>query len=170
LFAVAIGAELGLSKAEIQLGLAGCKPAKMRMEVWNWNGVCVLNDAYNANADSVVAALQTLSEMPCAGRRVAVLGDMAELGVYTSAAHEEAGRKAAELGVQQLFAVGKMGGVTADAARAAGLKAASEFADVATATEAVKQFLKMGDVILLKASRASRLERLAEAMRTPVAS
>ncbi|MDB6064341.1 MAG: UDP-N-acetylmuramoyl-tripeptide--D-alanyl-D-alanine ligase [Pedosphaera sp.] len=170
MFAVAIGAELGLSKSEIQKGLAECKPAKMRLESWNWNGVCVLNDAYNANADSVLAALQTLSEMPCGGRRVAVLGDMAELGAHTPAAHEEVGRKAAELGLDQLFAVGKMAGVTAEAARSAGMKAVVEFADMTATTEEVKRFLKTGDVILLKASRASRLERLAEALKPPGAS
>ena len=139
----------------------------MRLQIWNCNDVCVLDDAYNANADSMLAALQTLSELPCAGRRVAVLGDMAELGAHTRAAHEEAGRRAAELGVDQLFTIGRMAGVTADAARAAGLKAASDFADLAPAAVAVKQFLRAGDVLLLKASRAARLERLAEALKTP---
>ena len=83
LLAVAVGAELGLTRAEIQNGLLECKPAKMRMQAWDWNGVWVLDDAYNANADSMLAALQTLREMPCAGRRVAVLGDMAELGAHS---------------------------------------------------------------------------------------
>jgi UDP-N-acetylmuramoyl-tripeptide--D-alanyl-D-alanine ligase len=126
----------------------------------------VLDDTYNANADSVAAALQTLQELPCEGRRVAVLGDMAELGAHSVAAHEEAGRRAAELGVEQLFAVGKMAGVMAGAARAAGLGRIFEFADVATAANAVKQFVKPGDLVLLKASRATRLERVAEALRT----
>jgi UDP-N-acetylmuramoyl-tripeptide--D-alanyl-D-alanine ligase len=163
LFAVAIGAELGLSAAEIRRGLIECKPAKMRLQMENWNGVCVLNDAYNANADSVLMALQTLREMTCAGRRVAVLGDMAELGAQTVAAHEEIGRKTAELGIDQLFAVGKMAGVIAGAARAAKMNQVVEFEDVKAAAAALKRLLKAGDAVLFKASRAARLESLIEA-------
>jgi len=166
LFAIAVGVELGLSRAEIERGLLECKPAKMRLQLWSWNGVTVLDDAYNANADSMRAALETLREMPCAGRRVAVLGDMAELGKYTVAAHEEIGRRAAESGVDRLFAVGKMATVMADAARAAGLKDADAFTEIAAAAETVKQSLQAGDVLLLKASRSTRLERLGEALRS----
>ena len=165
LFAIAIGMELGLSRAEIARGLAECGPAKMRLELWEHSGVRVLDDAYNANADSVVAALQTLRELPCKGRRVAVLGDMAELGIHSQAAHEEIGRRAAELGVGQLFAVGKMATVMAHAARGAGLNRVFEFVDVETAAAAVKTFVKSGDVVLLKASRATRLERIGEVLR-----
>jgi UDP-N-acetylmuramoyl-tripeptide--D-alanyl-D-alanine ligase len=165
LFAVAIGAEFGLSRAEIERGLAECQPPKMRLQLWEHNGVRVLDDAYNANADSVLAALQTLRDLPCKGRRVAVLGDMAELGAHSEAAHEEIGRCAAELGVGQLFAVGKMAPVVARAARSAGLNRVFEFPDVETAAAAVKRFVKTGDVLLLKASRAARLERVAEILR-----
>jgi UDP-N-acetylmuramoyl-tripeptide--D-alanyl-D-alanine ligase len=165
LFAVAAAAELGLDRAQIQAGLAECKPAKMRMQWWELNGVRVLDDAYNANADSMIAALQTLRELPCRGRRVAVLGDMAELGAQSEAAHEEVGRRAAELGVGQLFAVGKNAALLARGARAAGLNRVLEFAEVESAAAAVKKFVKMGDVLLLKASRATRLERVAELLR-----
>ncbi len=165
LFAIAIGAELGLSQAEIQKGLAECKPAKMRLQLWNWNGVSVLDDTYNANADSMLAALLTLQELPCAGRRVAVLGDMAELGAHSETAHEEVGRRTAELGIDQLFAVGTRAGVMARAARAAGMRGVGDFADIGTATDAVKRFLKTGDAVLLKASRSVRLERLVEALK-----
>ena len=71
----------------------------MRLQVWEVHGVRVLDDAYNANADSTLAALRTLQDMPCKGRRLAVLGDMAELGRHSEAAHQEVGRCAAELGV-----------------------------------------------------------------------
>ena len=78
----------------------------------------------------------------------------------------EIGRRAAELGIAQLFAVGKMAPVMGRAARAAGLNRVFEFADVETAAAAVKSFVKAGDVVLLKASRAMRLERIAELLRT----
>ncbi len=165
MFAIALGAELGLSREEIQRGLAACEPPKMRLQVWELNGVRVLDDAYNANTDSVLAALETLRDLPFRGRRVAVLGDMAELGQHTESAHLEVGRRAAELGVEQLFVVGRMASVMARAAREAGLMRVLEFQDVEPAAVAVKQFLKPGDVLLLKASRSSRLERISELLR-----
>jgi UDP-N-acetylmuramoyl-tripeptide--D-alanyl-D-alanine ligase len=164
-YAIAVGAEMGLSRTEIERGLIECQPAKMRMQLWELNGVRLLDDCYNANADSMIAALQTLQELPCKGRRVAVLGDMAEQGMQCEAAHEDVGRQAAELGIGQLFTVGKMASVLARAARDAGLTRVIEFADVETATAALKSFMKSGDLILLKASRSARLERISEALK-----
>jgi UDP-N-acetylmuramoyl-tripeptide--D-alanyl-D-alanine ligase len=165
LFAIAVGNELGLARAEIERGLAECEPLKMRLQIWELNGVRVLDDAYNANADSMLAALQTLQDVPCKGRRIAVLGDMAELGTHAEAAHMEVGRRAAESGVSQLFVVGKMAAVVGRAARDAGLTRVFEFLDVESAASAVKGFVKSGDVLLLKASRAARLERISEMLR-----
>ncbi|MGH7943262.1 MAG: UDP-N-acetylmuramoyl-tripeptide--D-alanyl-D-alanine ligase [Limisphaerales bacterium] len=164
-FAMAVGAHIGTTVAEIQRGLAECKPAKMRMQYWEAGGIRVLDDAYNANADSMVTALETLRDLPMQGRRVAVLGDMAELGAHSEAAHAEVGRRAAELQIGQLFAVGKMAPVVAKAARDAGLARVIEFENVEAATKAIKSFLKSGDLVLLKASRSSRLERIAETLK-----
>jgi UDP-N-acetylmuramoyl-tripeptide--D-alanyl-D-alanine ligase len=165
LLAISIGAELGASRPEIEHGLIECQPAKMRLNFWEAGGVRVLDDSYNANADSTIAALETLCDLPLQGRRVAVLGDMAELGAHSAAAHEEIARRAAELKLNQLFAVGRMAAVTAQAARVAGLARVFEFADVEGAVMAVKNFLKPGDVVLLKASRSARLERIAETLK-----
>jgi len=165
LLAGAVGAEVGLTSEQVGRALAGCTPPKMRLQLWEANGVRVLDDAYNANADSMLAALQTLHDLPCAGRRVAVLGDMAELGAHSIAAHVEVGRRAAELGVNRLFAVGKMAGHLAGAARAAGLSAVTEIAEIAGAGETVRRELLPGDVVLLKASRSTRLERVGEVIR-----
>ncbi len=165
LFAIAVGVELGLSRDEIERGLQECQPAKMRLQLWELNGVLVLDDTYNANPDSMLAALQTFQELPCKGRRVAVLGDMAELGSHSHGSHEELGRRAAELGIAQLFAVGQMAPVMAQGARGAGLNRVLEFGDVDAAAAAVKSFVRSGDVLLLKASRATRLERITELLR-----
>jgi UDP-N-acetylmuramoyl-tripeptide--D-alanyl-D-alanine ligase len=166
MLAIAAGAELGLSYAQITSGLAACPPPKMRMQFWEANGVRVLDDAYNANTDSMIAALETLCDLPFQGRRVAVLGDMGEQGAHSASAHAEVGRHAARLGIGQLFAVGPLAAGTAQAARAAGLKRVIEFADVESAVTAVRKFLKSGDVVLLKASRTARLERIAESLKT----
>lgn len=165
MFALAAGAEMGLNREELERGLEQCRPAKMRLQLWEANGVRILDDSYNANADSMAAALATLQSLPCSGRRVAVLGDMAELGAHSQTAHEEVGRRAAELGVGQLFAVGAMAPALARGARDAGLNRVFEFSDVDSAAAAVRRFVKEGDLLLLKASRATRLERIADVLR-----
>jgi UDP-N-acetylmuramoyl-tripeptide--D-alanyl-D-alanine ligase len=166
LFALALGAELGLDRAAIEHGLAICAPAKMRLQLCQPGGIRVLDDAYNANADSMLAALQTLSDLPCAGRRVAVLGDMAELGESSRAAHAEVGRRAAEFHLDQLFTVGRQAGEIATAARRGGLQTVVEIPEVEMAVSAVREFARPGDVVLIKASRAMRLERITEALQT----
>ena len=165
LLVIAAAAEFGLTPAEIRRGLLNCPPPKMRMQLWEINGVRVLDDAYNANADSMLAALQTLHDLPCRGHRVAVLGDMAELGEHTAAAHEEIGRRTAQLSIARLVAVGKMAAQTAAAAREAGLREVLEFPDLSGVASVIKASVKAGDLVLLKASRAAGFERLSEALR-----
>lgn len=160
--AIAVAAELGLSRDEIQRGLAASAPAKMRLQLSECRGVGILDDTYNANADSARAALETLRDLPCRGRRIAVLGEMSELGNFSEAAHEEVGRCAAETGVDALFAVGRMAGILGAAARAAGLRAVNEFEDIGPAAVALAGTVRAGDLVLFKASRAARLERIVE--------
>ena len=164
LFALAVGAELELDRAQIERGLAACPPSKMRLQLSRASGVRVLDDSYNANADSMLAALDTLCSLPGPGRRVAVLGDMAELGLTSGPAHAEVGRRAAELGLDQLFAVGTRAAEMAAAARAGGLGNVVEFLDVDHAAQAVNDFARPGDAVLVKASRAMRLERITETL------
>jgi UDP-N-acetylmuramoyl-tripeptide--D-alanyl-D-alanine ligase len=155
--AVAVARELGLGDAQIRKGLDRCKPAKMRLQLWEANGIQVLDDSYNANADSMLAALETLKELPGRGRKVAILGDMAELGKHAEAAHAEVGRRVAELGIDLLIAVGKHAAVTAKPVRNA-----EQFPDVESACAAVPKLVRPGDLVLLKASRAMRIERIGE--------
>ena len=164
LFALAAGAELELDRAQIERGLALCAPSKMRLQLRDAGGVRVLDDAYNANADSMLAALETLRALPCSGRRIAALGDMAELGDSSGPAHAEVGRRAAELGVDQLFAIGTRSAEMAAAARGGGLRNVVEILDVDDAARAVKDFARPGDAVLVKASRAMRLERITETL------
>ena len=159
--AIAAAAELGLSRDAITRGLAECPVSAMRLQLSEKNGVRWLNDAYNANADSVRAALDTLASLPMKGNRFAVLGDMAELGSHAESAHREAGERAANC-VNGLIAVGEQASVTTAAAREAGLAQAEAVPDIGAASELLRNWLQPGDSILLKASRAERLEQLEE--------
>jgi len=161
-YAIVVGKELGLGRADIQRGLASCVGAKMRLQPKKIDDFIVLDDAYNANADSMQAALDTLQVFPCRGRRIAILGDMGELGETSVAAHEEVGRRAAEKGVDYLVAVGQKSRVMASAARTAGLRNVLDLAEVEKVGPAVTEIVRSGDVVLVKASRSTRLERVIE--------
>lgn len=162
LLAIAVAADLGLSQEQASAGLRGCRTPKMRLEISNLGGVRLLNDAYNANADSTRVAFETLAELPTTGRRIAVLGDMAELGPHARSGHEEMGRLAAELNFDLLLTIGEQAALTAEAARAAGLRKAGAVESLEMLAENLSDTLREGDVLLLKASRAARLERLIE--------
>ena len=118
-----------------------------------------LNDAYNANADSVRASLETLAALETAGRRFVVLGEMAELGEHAEDAHREAGELTASAAAG-LVAIGRWADVTAEAARAAGLKTVESVPDVRSAVDVLRDWVQPRDVVLLKASRAAKLEQI----------
>lgn len=161
LYALAVARELGVEASLAREGLAAFQPAPRRLNLLAAAGVDILDDTYNANTDSMVAALQTLSDLPCSGRRVAVLGDMAELGSHAEASHEEVGRTAARLEVDAVFAVGRRAMVTASAA---GVGRGRAFPEVGSAAAAVIHYVRAGDAVLVKASRSSGLERIVAAM------
>ncbi len=164
LLALALGAELGLSRAELSAGLASARPAPRRLCLSRVNGVLVLDDSYNANPDSMRAALETLRDLDCPGRRIAVLGDMSEQGAHAAAGHREVGRAAAAAGVTHLLAVGRWAGELCAGARAGGLERCECFAQVADAAEAVVRLAQPGDLVLIKASRAARLDVVADVL------
>lgn len=159
LYALAVAAELGVDPAAARDGLAVFQPMPGRLNVRASAGVHILDDSYNANADSMRAALQTLSDLPCTGRRVVVLGDMAELGPHSESAHEEVGIFAAEKGMDAVWTLGRYAAITA---RAAGPDVGRAFPDLGTAAAALVQTLRAGDAVLVKASRSSGLDRLVE--------
>lgn len=166
LLAVAVGCELGLSPEEIRRGLLAVKPPKMRLQTLKAGPFVVLVDCYNANADSTLAALDTLSALPAPGRKVAVLGDMGELGETAAAAHEEIGMRAAKAGVGLLVTAGCLSRATGAAARRAGLQAVVQFDDVEGACAGLPPLLRDGDLTLVKASRSSRFERIVQSIET----
>jgi len=164
--AAAAGLALGLSLETVAAALGQARAAsRWRMEITeNPGGVIVVNDAYNANPESMTAGLESAAAMRRAGGRViAVLGDMLELGPASAVFHAQAGEDAARLGVDALIAVGAFAGDLARGAARAGLEAV--VADDATqATELVRNLATPGDVVLVKASRALALESVARAL------
>ncbi|MGZ4505766.1 MAG: UDP-N-acetylmuramoyl-tripeptide--D-alanyl-D-alanine ligase [Blastococcus sp.] len=161
--AAALAAGLDPAGVADALSAAGSR-SRWRMEVdRRADGVTVVNDAYNANPESMRAALAALTGLP-ATRRIAVLGAMGELGPGAAAEHERLGRDAAAAGVDLIVAVGPDAVGIADGASAAGRRTEGESVHVpdrAAAHELLSAMLRPGDVVLVKASRSYGLEALA---------
>lgn len=164
--AAAAALALGLSADQIAGGLATARPPgrRLRLSPIGATGATLLDDCYNANPASTLAALQTLEELAPQPHRIAVLGDMRELGCQEEAGHREVGRRAAEAGLKRLVAFGPASRFVADEAMACGLAPDRVLVtdDPAKAAEAVRASLSANDVVLVKASRGTRLERVSE--------
>jgi len=144
--------------------LAGATSARWRMELLDTDdGVTVLNDAYNANPTSMRAALSALAHLDVApgARRIAVLGDMRELGRHHDDAHHEIGAWAAELGIDVVVGVGAGGRMIVDATSAGGA-AVHAVANAGDAVHIVSSMVRPGDAVLVKGSRALALEQVAD--------
>ncbi len=158
LAAVAVGREAGLTPAEIAVGLAEVGSLPLRMQVERWGEVVALVDCYNANPESVLSAAGTLSSLAGVRRRIAVLGEMLELGPESAALHADVGRALAESGMVDLVvAVGPGAASLAAGARRAGL-AAERFGEHEEAARWLVERLEAGDAVLFKASRGAALE------------
>jgi UDP-N-acetylmuramoyl-tripeptide--D-alanyl-D-alanine ligase len=157
---------LGISDEAIIAGLSEATGPEMRLQLKTIGGITVLNDAYNANPASMRAALETIRSLRTNGRRVAILGEMRELGLWAEQYHREIGELAARCGLDGLVCVGACAGWIAEAAIAAGMahQVVSHYADAAAAGDAVSRWISEGDLILLKASRAVGLETITKSI------
>ena len=168
-FAAAVGQLSGLHEGQVRAGLASYRPAAMRQDIREIGGITLMVDCYNAAPESMKAALSALSLIAGCHRRIAVLGDMKELGENTVALHRSVGVFAAEGGIDLLITVGDLGaeiakgameaGMSPDAIRITGGKNTYE----ATANY-LKTILREGDHVLFKASRSMALETMVEAL------
>jgi len=168
LAAAALAGQLGMDLAAVADGLSAAEArSRWRLEVTRRpDGVTVINDAYNANPEALTAALSTLAAMAGGGRALAVLGHMTELGAQEEELHERAGREAAQAGVAGLIVVGDqaapmLAGAKADPSWRGELV---QVRDAAGAVAAVDRLARPGDVVLVKASRAANLQRVALAL------
>jgi len=166
LLAAAVGDACGLGLEEIARGLEAVQLPGARMQVVKAHGAWIINDAYNANPDSMKAALASLSEFPGANRRLAVLGSMGELGPHATELHRELGEFAARQDLAFLIAVGPHAEACAKGAMSAGLNHNQIVAalDAEEATTALKPLLREGDAVLVKGSHFMGLERLVSAI------
>src|SRR2546421_1055550 len=164
LLAIAAGRAFGLSLEEAAAGLASAPLTKARLQIKEINGVQFLDDSYNANPDSMKAALQTLVELDSDGKRIAVLGEMRELGQETQRGHEEVGEAAAAFGIDQLIGIGEMGAVISRAAEKAGLEKSQAVGSTSEAAELLLEIAATGDLVLIKGSRLARTEDVIEAV------
>lgn len=160
LLACAAGLNLGISLEQASTALATYMPGDRRMEFIKANDLTIINDCYNAAPASMEAALKVLSTQN--GRKIAVLGDIKELGEYAFDAHKTIGKQVAALSIDALFTLGENGQLIADGAKEAGMQEASiaSFLNIEDLNQALIRFITSGDVILIKASRAMCLERV----------
>lgn len=166
LAAAAVGSVLGLPGAVIAQGLARFRPAAMRSQIVVSQGVKIINDCYNANPASMKAAVRLLAQAEGHRHKIAVVGDMLELGPGAVQMHEDVGAFVAQQGVDQLIACGRLGRSLAEGARRAGMDPAHimEVPDAESGASAVKALVKAGDVVLVKASRGMKLEQVVSAL------
>jgi len=163
MLAVAAGRAFGLSLEECAAGLASTPLTKARLQIRQIGGIQFIDDSYNANPDSMKAALRTLIELDAEGRRIAVLGEMGELGEESERGHREVGECAATVQVDELIAVGSAGAtIIARGAEKAGLKKTTAVGSPREAASILEKNAAPGDLILIKGSRSARMERVME--------
>lgn len=157
LAAAAVGMAMKVPVRSIVKALSDFSPAGKRSEILRVKGLTILNDSYNANPDSVLEALKTLRLMKTAGRRVAVLGDMLELGKNAEREHQKIGQSLARFKVDCLFTFGRLSKSTNDAAK---VRVKSHYDDKTQLAELLVNFVSDGDIILVKGSRGMKMEEV----------
>ncbi len=161
LAAIAVGRELDIPLSDAAAALKQYRPAGMRENIVEKGGVTVIEDCYNASPDSMKAMAETLMLKGAPGRRkIAVIGDMLELGDYAEEAHALAGQYMAEAGVDLLITYGPLSRFAAEAARAHGLLRVFDFQDKGDLIRQLTSMLKPGDVVAVKGSRGMQMEEI----------
>jgi UDP-N-acetylmuramoyl-tripeptide--D-alanyl-D-alanine ligase len=164
--ALALGA--GVSLAAVRRGLAQAMPFNMRMQRDNWRGIGILNDSYNANPGSMKAALETLALIGGRGKKIAVLGDMFELGKHSGKEHRELGRIAAQAKIAQLYLLGDQARQVRSGALRAGMKSDHVIigADHGDVARRLRQQVRRGDWLLVKGSRGMKMEKVLQELKS----
>jgi UDP-N-acetylmuramoyl-tripeptide--D-alanyl-D-alanine ligase len=165
--AAALAYHLRVSLAAIRRGLERARPLGMRMQIEQWQGIGIINDAYNANPASVEAAIRTLAEIKGRGERIAVLGDMFELGKQSPRQHLKVGKQVAQYKISALYLLGAEAEQVRKGALRAGMPAERIFIgrDHNGLVRQLRSRLRRGDWLLLKGSRGMRMEKILEGLK-----
>ncbi len=168
LAALCVAEGLGIELARLLPGVSALRPAHSRMERIDLPGLTLFDDCYNANPQSLRAAVRVLAGLHGFQRRVLVMGDMLELGELSAELHHEVGREAARAGVDAIVLVGTYVKAAASGALEGGLgaDAVTHFATTEEAARGVAELVREGDVVLVKGSRGMALERVVESLRS----
>ncbi len=164
LAAVGVGLHFGVSVDECIAGLKNCEYTEQRLEVINHKGIEIINDCYNSSPDSVRAALK-VQQMSLMRRKVAVLGDILEMGSYASGAHYELGADVAASGADVLITAGENAARIAEGAREAGMKEVISYASTEAAAADIPKLIHEGDSVLIKASHGMKFITITEAVK-----
>jgi UDP-N-acetylmuramoyl-tripeptide--D-alanyl-D-alanine ligase len=154
--AAAVGSILGIPLKDLAETARTLRSGKMRGERLTHNGITILNDCYNSNPEAAKAMLDTLAATPGA-RKIAVLGEMLELGAWAEKLHREVGSYAAARGIDSVIAIRGNARHLADAAREGGAKSYF-FEEPGEAGDALRALARAGDAVLCKGSRGTRVE------------
>lgn len=160
LLAAAAGWAAGLAKEQIASGLNQARLTGGRLHCTRINGILVVDDTYNANPDSMQAALHTVAELSCTGRRFAVLGRMGELGAFSEEGHVLVGRTAEELRLDCVVSVGTDAARITDAISPNAFTQSLHFGSAEEAAEWLRSHTAPGDIVLFKGSRLARMEQV----------
>ncbi len=159
LLAAAVGFKRGISAADISEALSNVEMTGGRLQERIINGVTILDDSYNANPDSMLAALRAVNEETVSGRKIAVLGFMGELGEHEESEHRILGERVVEMGIDALITVGSRASLINEGA--AGLKGENlNFNDHSEAAAHLRGQVAEGDLLLVKGSRAAAMEKV----------
>ena len=164
LAAIAVGEAFRVPKADIAKALKAFHATNMRMEFRKGNGFKIVSDCYNANPSSTRMALQTIGNMNVRGCRIAVLGDMLELGKASREMHREIGKLVPEMNFDLLLAVGEDAKEYVKGAKEGGLEQAFHFDSVQDVIEFLGEVVCEGDVLLVKGSRGMHMEQVVDAL------
>jgi UDP-N-acetylmuramoyl-tripeptide--D-alanyl-D-alanine ligase len=161
--AIAVGRHLGVAMSDIVAGLANATGPEMRLQLQTAGTIKILNDAYNANPHSMQAALETLRDMKTDGRKIAILGDMRELGDTADGYHQKIGAFAADCDLDQLICIGEKSKLMADMAFENRLPVV-HYKSAVDCSADIAEIVTEGDLVLIKASRGMKLETVANSI------
>lgn len=165
LASICVGRELGISPEKILHGIKTFEPTAQRLQIEEYKGITIINDCYNASPDSIKAALKVLSDTEGVNRRIAVLGDVLEMGGFAEEAHYKLGKAVKDAGCDLLITAGENMKHLARGARECGVENIKVFDKTLEVCNYVKDEIRKGDAVLIKASHGMRFEEVYDALK-----